>query len=219
MTCSWARRCDPRATGWRSTPWAATTPSTPAYLGLSQGNYTTTDLVALTLDAGEGNNRIIGSPFNDVLKAGAGNDTFTGGPGLDTFTDTGGSNTLIETNDADVFLSNDKFVVGQIIGDNGGAFAPQAMLTEPQLEDTVNNQDDPNLTFPNRGGRFANGAIVEDLNGQFQTVLLQGGPGNNVMVVNGPATCWWPTGGRSRPRRSAARSRSIIRAGRGPSTT
>jgi Ca2+-binding RTX toxin-like protein len=41
-----------------------------------------TDLIAVTLVGGAGNDRLIGSPFDDILESGTGSDTVTGGEGL-----------------------------------------------------------------------------------------------------------------------------------------
>ncbi|MDB4439238.1 hypothetical protein N9155_00395, partial [bacterium] len=80
------------------------------------------DLLALSLAGGAGNDRLIGSSFDDVLDSGLGNDDVTGGPGVDTFIDAGGVDTLIETRDWDMSLFGGHFVVGKIAGDSGGEF-------------------------------------------------------------------------------------------------
>ena len=41
----------------------------------------------MTLIAGEGNDRLVGTPFDDVLDGGVGSDTYTGGEGFDIFRD------------------------------------------------------------------------------------------------------------------------------------
>ena len=60
------------------------------------------DLLAITLDGGAGNDRLIGSDFDDTLDGGLGDDEITGGAGVDTFIDAGGNDTLIEERDWDM---------------------------------------------------------------------------------------------------------------------
>ena len=71
----------------------------------------------MTLIGGDGNDRLVGTPFDDVLTAALGNDTVTGGEGHDIFRDDGGTDTLIEQFDADIGLFDNSLVVGQIVGD------------------------------------------------------------------------------------------------------
>ena len=79
------------------------------------------DLIAVVLEGGEGDDRLIGSPFNDILKGGTGSDTFTGGQGLDLFfdssTDASDEDVLIESNDLDVMITDSTFITGNIVGD------------------------------------------------------------------------------------------------------
>ena len=75
------------------------------------------DQVNLTLVGGLGNDRLIGTPFDDILNSGDGNDKVTGGYGLDTFIDAGGEDTLIESLEGDSFLTDDFFINGQMQGD------------------------------------------------------------------------------------------------------
>ena len=157
-------------------------------LGLSQGGFTTPDLVALTekTTGSTGTNRLVGSPFNDTLIGGSGTNTFTGALGQNTFSaPLGSANTLIETYDFDVAIYGNTLVYGHVLGEDGGPFASAPSPTEPQLE-TIAAEDDPNLTFANRGDRFSSDSIVENTGGIFQTVILQGGPSANVFVVNSP---------------------------------
>ena len=46
-----------------------------------------TNQIAVTLIGGAGNDRLVGTPFDDVLDGGTGSDTYTGGEGLDVFRD------------------------------------------------------------------------------------------------------------------------------------
>ncbi len=88
----------------------------------------TVDQLALILDGDDdtdavtdGNDRIIGSRFDDVLYLGGGNDTATGGLGRDTFFDDGGTNTLVESFEGvDFGLYDNLFVVGLAVGLNFG---------------------------------------------------------------------------------------------------
>ena len=102
---------------------AATTWLDAARLGvasLEQG-IAQTDQIALTLIGGTGNDRLIGTPFSDVLSSGEGSDTVTGGESLDVFIDSStlatDVDTLIESFDRDIGLFENLLVVGQIQGD------------------------------------------------------------------------------------------------------
>ncbi len=59
----------------------------------------------LRLEGGEGHDRLVGTPYADVLDGGAGDDVVTGSAGVDTFVDTGGTDTLIESRDLNFSLS------------------------------------------------------------------------------------------------------------------
>jgi Ca2+-binding RTX toxin-like protein len=52
--------------------------------------------ISLTLDGGEGDDILIGSPGNDVLLGGAGDDVLVGGPGADVLDGGPGNNILIQ---------------------------------------------------------------------------------------------------------------------------
>ena len=84
--------------------------------------FTPTDRIALTLIGGNGDDRLVGSPFDDVLDSGAGDDQVTGGTGLDVFIDPSGNDTLIETVTGDVGIYDNLFIVGTIAA-NGVDFA------------------------------------------------------------------------------------------------
>ena len=75
------------------------------------------DQIVAILEGGEGNDRLIGSPFNDILNGGNGDDTYTGSDGLDTFFDTGGIDTLIENIDLDILITDNTFITGDMRGD------------------------------------------------------------------------------------------------------
>ena len=142
------------------------------------------DLVALELRGGEGNDRLIGSPFADHLDSGLGDDIVTGGTGLDTFADAGGTDTLMETQDDDMSLYEDTFVVGALLAENGSPFANTGFKTEAQLIDEFRTLDNPNLRTTDNGDRYAAGATVESINGLFEKAILTGGNRNNTLVVN-----------------------------------
>ena len=76
-----------------------------------------TNQIAVTLIGGEGDDRLIGTPWDDILDSGLGDDTVTGGDGRDEFFDEGGHDTLIETFDRDIGLFDNALVVGEIVGD------------------------------------------------------------------------------------------------------
>ena len=73
---------------------------------------TGTDRVAVVLRGEDGNDRIIGTPFADVLDGGDANDRVTGGAGRDTFVDSSGTDTLVETFNSDFGVYDNLFVVG-----------------------------------------------------------------------------------------------------------
>ncbi len=79
------------------------------------------DRLALTLIGGTDDDRLIGSPFADVLDSGTGDDTVTGGLGLDAFLDAGGSDTLVESfASGDFGLYRNLFVHGLAVGTDFG---------------------------------------------------------------------------------------------------
>jgi len=148
------------------------------------------DLLALTFVAGPGNDTLIGTRYDDVLDSGTGDDAVTGNAGVDVFYDAGGTDTLIETRDADLSLFDDRFVVGTIVGDDGGEFLKHQVSGQsidelkelflldrpaiPGLEDT--------------GDHYQAGAEVESLldaadHPIFERAVIRGGPGNNILVV------------------------------------
>ncbi|MFC1533492.1 hypothetical protein ACFL7M_09040, partial [Thermodesulfobacteriota bacterium] len=134
------------------------------------------DLVAVEMIAGDGDDTVTGSPFNDVLDSGAGDDTVTGGEGFDIFIDAGGTDTLIETQDADLSLFGNRFVVGELV------MSEESPETESMLRDRM-YEDDPDFIFGEKGDHYAANAIVEDIDNIFEIAILNGGSGNNTMVV------------------------------------
>lgn len=81
-----------------------------------------TDQIALTLIGGSGDDRLIGTPFEDVLDSGTGSDTVTGGESRDIFLDaslpgSGDVDTLVERFDADITLTDSTLITGEILGD------------------------------------------------------------------------------------------------------
>ena len=69
-----------------------------------------------------------GGGGGDTLVGGLGNDTVTGGAGVDRFLDAGGNDTLVEQRDWDLSLFGNYFVVGRIVGDNGGGPPRRSLL-------------------------------------------------------------------------------------------
>ncbi|MGH9141709.1 MAG: calcium-binding protein, partial [Vicinamibacterales bacterium] len=84
------------------------------------------DLLEIALFGGAGNDRVIGSAFNDELDSGLGDDVVSGLRGVDVFKDAGGFDTLLENNDADMGLFGDTFVVGHITDLTKGSAADDA---------------------------------------------------------------------------------------------
>ena len=99
----------------------------------------------------------------------------TGGLGYDEFFDSSPANsgeidTLLETFDLDVGLFNDKLVAGSLLNSQGtGAF---------EVGKNAANE------LTDAGDRWAAGAIVENLKNQFEVARINGGSGNNTLVVN-----------------------------------
>ena len=140
------------------------------------------DLVAVTLIGGEGNDRLIGTPFDDVLDSGLGDDTVTGGQGRDVFVDAGGFDTLVECLDADMSIFDDAFIVGSLLGSDGFPFSPAEVQGESALEEQIRGNY-PDFSLADAGDRYAVGATLEDLAGIFEAAILRGGVGNNTLVV------------------------------------
>ncbi|MHC4427545.1 MAG: beta strand repeat-containing protein, partial [Planctomycetota bacterium] len=147
-----------------------------------------TDLIAIEIRGNEGDDTLVGTPFNDVFDGGTGSDTVTGGEGKDTFRDTGdgvdndddglvdeagedGVDTLLEAFNKDVGLFNSHFLVGELWQNTG---------TTPFASGL-----DPNVELIHVGDRWnpAN-TTVEKLNGLFEVADITGGASNNTFVVN-----------------------------------
>ena len=163
------------------------------------------DLVAIKLIGGDGNDRLIGTPFNDVLDSGTGSDTVTGGAGLDEFFDasTLGTDidTLIETQDLDMALFGNYFITGSIRSGTAD-FSSAGMFTEQFLINVFqgtnkdgldndndgltdeNDEADPSFRTVGDGDEWAGGATVEATKGIFEKASLTGGDHNNTLVVN-----------------------------------
>ena len=147
------------------------------------------DLIAIRLfgDTGSdtGNDRLIGSAFNDYLDSGLGNDTVSGLRGVDSFRDAGGFDTLLETNDADMGLFGDTFIVGAITGLGKGS---EAVDRQQQPADPLFPA--PFVTeLTGTGDTWAAGAEVESLNDPasgliFEKANIKGGDSNNTIVLN-----------------------------------
>src|SRR5581483_9601634 len=172
------------------------------------------DIVALVLEggdgepisasnpSGDGNDRLIGSPFNDVIDGGTGADVLTGGFGLDTFksenVDSHGNpvalDTLVETQNTDLGLFGNIFITGQVLNDAGntpyaeaaGVYALESdMQTDMQDTEDPGSSTDPTTDFRQPGyGEQWRSATVENIAGIFAAADLTGGDGNNTIVVN-----------------------------------
>ena len=112
------------------------------------------DRVAVVLRGEGGNDRLIGTPFDDVLDGGDGNDRVTGGAGRDTFADSSGLDTLVESFDSDFGLYDNLFVVGTAAG-NGVDF------TSGVVEDLAGIFEAAEIS----GGAGANRFLVGDADG------------------------------------------------------
>ncbi|HET6548786.1 MAG TPA: calcium-binding protein, partial [Solirubrobacter sp.] len=160
------------------------------------------DLAAIKLIGGEGDDRLIGTPFDDVLDSGTGSDTVTGGAGLDQFFDastpqSGDEDTLVETQDLDMSLFNDYFVTGHIVVPGNTAFAAAGLPSEQFLIGVMqgtasdgldndgdgftdeNDEADPNFRTVGDADRYAAGAAVESIKGLFEKAVVTGGDHNN----------------------------------------
>ena len=155
---------------------------------------TPVDLVALTEFGGAGDDRLIGSPFNDVIDGGTSDsagDTMTGGFGLDVFRSENATavDTLIETQNTDLGLYGNTFITGTVLANSGSQpYAQNAgnYMSETDLASTMQNTTNPSdvLRQPGYAERWAAGATVENIQGIFSTARLTGGSGNNTIVVN-----------------------------------
>jgi hypothetical protein len=166
------------------------------------------DLAVIVLQGGEGNDRLIGTPFADTLNGGNGSDTYTGGAGYDTFIDSSpaaDTDTLIETNDSDMGLYGNLFIVGVIYADNGttlyatgagNVISSQDMIDQIKgttIDHIDNNhnglvdepgEDDPNFRTTGWGDQYSAASVAETITGIFEVAILTGGDHNNTLVVN-----------------------------------
>ena len=153
------------------------------------------DLAVIELDGGDGKDRLIGSPFADVLRSGTGDDTVTGGLGRDTFFDEGGFDTLVEVQNADMTLFDDRFVVGSLRDDAGtGPFASSSYQNEAFLIDAIRTGVNPSFRNFGSGDRYAAGATVEEIKGIFEQAYLTGGEANNTLAVSDPDNVFYVGG-------------------------
>ena len=153
------------------------------------------DLAVIELDGGDGKDRLIGSPFADVLRSGTGDDTVTGGLGRDTFFDEGGFDTLVEVQNADMTLFDDRFVVGSLRNDaDTGPFASSSYQNEAFLIDAIRTGVNPSFRNFGSGDRYAAGATVEEIKGIFEQAYLTGGEANNTLAVSDPDNVFYVGG-------------------------
>ncbi|HNH35922.1 MAG TPA: calcium-binding protein, partial [Rhodocyclaceae bacterium] len=69
-------------------------------------------LLAMTLDVGAGNDLILGTQWNDSLVSGSGDDRVSGNRGVDSFSDASGNDQLIETRDSNFTISRNVLTIG-----------------------------------------------------------------------------------------------------------
>ena len=115
------------------------------------------DNLALILASGAGDDRVIGSAYDDVIDSGTGDDRVTGGDGYDTFSDAGGNDTLIETFDRDFLLADNLLVIGQV-----ASRTPGTGFTNGIAEDLKGIFENATLT----AGDAANTFLVGDADGR-----------------------------------------------------
>ena len=132
----------------------------------------------MVLKGDAGNDRLIGTPFNDELHGGTGSDTFPE-RGLDLFFDGPGYNdkvVLIEINDLDVMITDTRFITGKILGDG----LIQVVTTVDGLDEVESQLIESNL----KSGHFtlkynnttrvniAYNAEAEDVEGALRGIIL-----------------------------------------------
>ena len=127
----------------------------------------------LTINGGNGNDMLVGSPFVDRIDGGAGNDELTGGAGIDTFADSSGSDTLVEARNVSFTLSNTQFAVtGTSEVEQFGGIFESARLYGYKL----NGDGVPPQT--------RSGINTFDLSGWTGNATLFGGEGDDVYRVS-----------------------------------
>ncbi|MCR9294179.1 MAG: dockerin type I domain-containing protein [bacterium] len=181
------------------------------------GSSRSVDPIAMEFHAGDGNDRVIGSHFDDILDSGLGDDKVSGNAGMDVFLDAGGNDTLIETQDADMSLFANRFFAGKIVENLNG----DRLTKGNAAEDARKRPTDPDFPAPVittldegvRGDIYAaayvdyvsgltrqlQSELLYDLNDASQTPLFEsaqisGGEGNNTLVVNDDDNQVWIVG-------------------------
>ncbi|WP_413431152.1 beta-propeller fold lactonase family protein [Crateriforma spongiae] len=90
------------------------------------------DRLTLDLRTGEGNDTLIGSPFDDRLNSGPGDDLVSGGFGSDAFLDVSGVDTLVEGHDGNFVLTDDTLTMIRVRTDllpDGNVLLPRQEIT------------------------------------------------------------------------------------------
>jgi Ca2+-binding RTX toxin-like protein len=163
-------------------------------------------VIALTLDGGDGDDRLIGSAGNDLIIGGTGNDVAFMGAGDDTFTwnpgdgsDTvegqGGVDTLqfnganidekidLSANGARLRLTRN---IGNVTMDTNGVEQVNIVAKGGADSITVNDLSGTSVTQVNINLESAPGSGVGD--GAADTVVVNGTSGNDVIAVSGGAS-------------------------------
>ena len=156
---------------------------------------------------GAGNDRLIGTPFDDVLDRGTGSDTVTGGAGLDTFFDASTARRRRRHAGRDAGRSTcrcsttlhhrphrrrraarllDRRHADRGVPDrrHAGHQRATASTTTATASRDEADEADPNFRTVGDGDRYDAGAIVENIKGIFEKAVLTGGDRNNTLVVN-----------------------------------
>ena len=134
----------------------------------------------LTLNGGDGNDWIVGSPYADTIEPGEGDDTVTGNGGVDSFGDADGveyTDTLIEARDLNFSLSDSELAITGL---------QQSALDPTVMESVVEREGvDTFECFMLFGGAHDNNFAVYDFT---KTAWLDGTEGSDtyLLTLSGP---------------------------------
>jgi uncharacterized protein GlcG (DUF336 family) len=122
---------------------------------------------AVTIDGGQGNNKLVAGGGDAVLTAGTGNDALFGGSGLTTFNADGGSNDLYKVMPTDIVLPGGTSRVLNAFTPGGAPLAVQEIITADeanailQRAGAASASNDAIIVICDRNGRIL-GVRVED---------------------------------------------------------
>ncbi|CAH0302499.1 calcium-binding protein [Roseomonas sp. CECT 9278] len=157
-------------------------------------------IATLTVNAGNGNDTVVGSAIGDFINGDANNDSLSGGDGDDTLRGGDGVDALVGG------LGNDQFRIGQIDGQgevfNGGGGSDTIVYEnggQPLQFQTVGDANFLDIEVLNGGGQFISGNVGDNLldfsaiatavnvtridgNGGADTIVAFG---NTALYVNG----------------------------------